>query len=504
MTVKLPVELRQALQTRMHDLESNRIVQRIWAGDHTVWKPDAAEIANRLGWLRLPEQMRGSIPTLRAFGEECAGFRRVVWLGMGGSSLAAGVLARAFGGRAFSVLDSTHPRAVVAIEESGDLDATLFVVASKSGNTIETLSHFEYFFAKAPNGRQFVAITDQGSALEALAQRHGFRHVFLNPPDVGGRYSALSYFGLVAAALVSADLPRLLDSAAAMAAECEQGEACADNPGAYLGALLGEAARSGRDKLTLQTSAETSVFGDWAEQLIAESTGKEGAGIVPVVSEPPGPTEAYGADRLFVSLGTAVAIPGTEIPVSPERLGAEFFRWEFAVAVAGYVLGINPFDQPDVEEAKVAARRRLSSETAVPEEAVTLPAALETVRGGDYVALQAYLPPSVEITAQLQEARRRLRDRFRVATTLGFGPRFLHSTGQLHKGGAPNGVFIQIVDGQIADGQIADEDSFDLPIPGRPYSFRRLLEAQLNGDLEALQRRGRRVARCTLAELSSL
>ena len=488
--------LSEAVPRRLADMEKADVPRRIWALDHTVWKPDPTEIADRLGWLSLPEKMHEHVDQLREFAESCAEFDRIVLLGMGGSSLAPEVFSITYGGKPLTALDTTHPEAVLAVEKSGDLGTTLFIVASKSGGTVETLSHFAYFYDKVQDGSQFVAITDPGTPLEALARKRDFRRVFLNPADIGGRYSALSYFGLVPAALIGMDLDALLDSAEEMACACADCVPAADNPGLWLGTLIGEAAKAGRDKLTLLFPDEVSAFGAWLEQLIAESTGKEGTGIVPVDGEPPGSPEVYGDDRLFVSLGVETALePSVVIPFDgAEKLGAEFFRWEFATAVAGHVLGIHPFDQPNVQEAKEATRRLLDEEALSPEAYDDLSSLLHEVRPGDYLAIQAYLPPTEDNASRLQAARVKLRDRLRVATTLGFGPRFLHSTGQLHKGGPSTGVFIQVV----------DEPSVDLPIPGKPYTFRRLLDAQSTGDLQALRARGRRVARVRLSDLEEV
>jgi hypothetical protein len=348
-----------------------------------------------------------------------------------------------------------------------------------------------------------VAITDPGTPLEALARDRGFRATFLNPPDIGGRYSALSYFGLVPAALIGAELDGLLDRAAEAAHACVPYVPLEDNPGAWLGALLGEAARAGRDKLTLVLDERVRAFGYWVEQLIAESTGKGGKGIVPVEGEDLGPPEVYGTDRLFVSVGEEklhealrpLAEAGQPIAhlnlEEPIELGREFFRWEFATAVAGAVLGINPFDQPNVQEAKDNTKRLLGAGEIPDPGFDDLGALLAQVRPGDYLAIQAYLPRGVAVERRLHAARQRLRDRLRVATTVGFGPRFLHSTGQLHKGGPDTGVFVQVV----------EPPEQDLPIPGQPYSFGTLLAAQAAGDLQSLRSHGRRVARVHLAEL---
>jgi transaldolase / glucose-6-phosphate isomerase len=350
-------------------------------------------------------------------------------------------------------------------------------------------------------GASFVAITDPGTPLEALARARGFRAVFTNPPDVGGRYSALSLFGLVPAALIGADLEVLLEAAQEMACACHACVPCKDNPGAFLGVVLGEAARAGRDKLTLVPPTGLTLLGAWIEQLIAESTGKEGTGILPVAGEDLAAPAAYGADRLFVAMDNHDALEplaGAGHPVvglpeaAPEQLGAEFFRWEFATALAGALLGINPFDQPNVAEAKEASRRLLEQD-AVEDPGFDDPTALlASLRPGDYLAIQAYLEPTAATKAALQRVRLAVRDHHRVATTVGFGPRYLHSTGQLHKGGPPSGAFLQIVDAPR---------EVDLPIPGKPFTFGTLLDAQALGDLYSLRSRGRRVARIPLAQL---
>jgi transaldolase/glucose-6-phosphate isomerase len=488
--------LAKPLEKRLSRLVEAGVPRRVWALDHTVWKPDPTEITNRLGWLGLPEKMHEHMDQLSEFADGCAGFERIVLLGMGGSSLAPEVFSTTFGGMTLTVLDTTHPEAVLAAEEGGELRSTLFIVASKSGGTVETLSQFAYFFDKVQDGSRFVAITDPGTPLEGLARARGFRRVFLNPPDIGGRYSALSYFGLVPAALIGVDVHALLHSAEEMACACADFVPVADNPGLWLGALIGEAAKAGRDKLTLLIPDEVAAFGAWLEQLIAESTGKEGTGIVPVEGEPPGPADVYGRDRLFVSLGVDTALePSVVIPFDgADKLGAEFFRWEFATAVAGHVLGIHPFDQPNVQEAKDATRRLLEADALPVEAHSDLGALLKEVEPGDYLAIQAYLPRTPDNKTRLEAARLKLRDRLRVATTVGFGPRFLHSTGQLHKGGPATGVFIQVV----------DEPELDVQIPGKPYTFRRLLDSQSAGDLQALRDRGRRVARVRLSDLEEV
>jgi transaldolase / glucose-6-phosphate isomerase len=497
------------LEERVNDrlARAGDLVGRIWRRDHTVWKPEPAEITDRLGWLSLPELMGERVGELRHFAEEVRsdGFERVVLCGMGGSSLAPEVLAAvvgpAPGGLPVSVLDTTHPAAIADLEGSLDLDRTLFLVASKSGGTVETLSHFAYFHAKIPRGANFAAITDPGTPLEALARARDFRTVFTNPPDLGGRYSALSLFGLVPAALLGIDLDALLDAAQEMACACHACVPCEDNPGAFLGVVLGEAARAGRNTLTLALPAALAPLGGWVEQLIAESTGKEGTGILPVAGEDLGPPEVYGPDRLFVAVGDHGALealgdaghPVVGLPeTTGEGLGAEFFRWEFATAVAGAWLGINPFDQPNVAEAKEATRRLLDTDTRDDPGFDDPEPLLASLEPGQYLAIQAYVEPTGETEAALQRARLAIRDRHRVATTVGFGPRYLHSTGQFHKGGPPTGAFLQIVD---------TAREVDLPIPDKPFSFGTLLDAQALGDLQSLRQRGRPVARLTLERL---
>jgi transaldolase / glucose-6-phosphate isomerase len=490
-------------------LAKNDVVRRIWSFDHTVWKPDPAEVANRLGWLTLVDQLIDEAPKLRAFAQEVvdAGYRTAVLLGMGGSSLAPDVLSAAFGTAPgtleLRVLDTTDPAEILAVERSIDLAQTLFVVASKSGTTIETMSHLAYFWGKLPDGAHFIAITDRGTPLEQIARERGFRRVYLGPVDVGGRYSALSYFGLVPAALIGADLDRLLDRAHEMLHACHYCVPAEENPGAWLGAVMGEAALAGRDKLTLVLPQEIASLAYWIEQLIAESTGKEGTGILPVVGEPVGAPDVYGNDRLFVAIGEQGGLaeldsagqPIVRLPYSDTfQIGAEFFRWEFATAVAGHVLGINPFDQPNVEEAKDTTARILREGAADELARAELQALLDRVKPGDYIAIQAYLPRTDEIEQRLGAARLRLRDRYRVATSVGFGPRYLHSTGQLHKGGPNAGVFIQIV----------GEDADDVAIPGMPYTFGTLKKAQALGDLLSLRARGRRVGRATLEQLQEV
>jgi len=512
--------LAEAVRRRLALLDAGDVIARIWRHDHTVWKPDPTEIANRLGWLTLPADLAPRIGELTAFARQVAadGFTHAVLLGMGGSSLAPEMFARTYrtapGALELTVLDTTHPATIARVEASLDIDHTLFIVASKSGTTLETLSHFEHFHARVVAavgegraGSSFVAITDPGTPLEALARAHGFRDVFLNPPDLGGRYSALSLFGLVPGALIGADLDGLLASANDMAKATTVPRA-SENPAAWLGAVMGEAALAGKDKLTFVLPASIEAFGDWVEQLIAESTGKEGQGIVPVAGEDLGPPGVYGEDRLFLSLGDHPGLAALREAGHPvvtldaaggsgpaAGLGAEIFRFEFATAVAGHVLGINAFDQPNVEEAKQATRAILAEGQETTPDRGDATALLAEVKPGEYVAIQAYIDRTDATVGLVQGKRLSVRGAHVVATTVGFGPRFLHSTGQLHKGGPNTGVFFQVTDAN---------QEVDLPIPGKPYTFGTLIDAQALGDLLALRARGRRVARLTLEELEEL
>src|SRR2546425_1076615 len=500
------------------------ILRRLQARDASLWSDDQeeqAKIRDRLGWLTLHDAMAVRRAELEAFGQEvrARGYQRAVLLGMGGSSLAPEVLQSTFGaapGRPeLTVLDTTDPASILALERTLDLPRTLFIVSSKSGTTLETISLFRYFAAKvrARTGGSldnFIAITDPGTPLEELASEQRFWRCFLNPPDVGGRYSALSYVGLVPAALLGIDLPRLLDRARRMRLACGPAVPARENPGLRLGAVLGALARAGRDKLTLVASERVAGFGAWVEQLVAESTGKEGTGIVPVDGEPLARPAAYGKDRLSVYLrlgprhDRAVrALVRAGHPVvtlglaDAYDLGGEFLRWEIATAAAAWVLGIDPFDQPDVQAAKDNTVRLLG-EYAATGRLPNVPGAvrveaddfstrlfgqLRSVRPPDYVALTAWFARTARHEKLLGELRAAIRDRFRVAVTVGFGPRFLHSTGQLHKGGPPTAVVVQL----LAD------DPADEPVPGAGYTFGVLEAAQAVGDYEALAARGRRV-----------
>ena len=482
------------------DLEGRRAVERALAGDHTLWQDDPTEVADRLGWLYSPAEMAARTGELDGFARRAAddGLTHALLLGMGGSSLFPEVLVRTFGARPgyldLSVLDSTDPAAVGRLVDGLPLDRTLFLAASKSGSTIETLSHHALFWDLVGKPDQFAVITDPGSALAATARERGYRAVFENRPDIGGRYSALSYFGMVPAALLGVDATDLLQRAVSLLATPELG--------VRLGAIMGGAARAGRDKLTLVLPPEVAAFGAWLEQLIAESTGKQGTGILPVDGEPVGAPAVYGDDRLFVSLGEhagldALADAGHPVVVLPYRrpadIGAEVARWELATAFAGAALGINPFDQPNVAEAKAATARVLDEglPTIEPEPARAL---LDRLRPGDYLAIQAYVDPASPAVGRLETARVALRDGHGVATTMGIGPRYLHSTGQLHKGGPPTGVFAQVV----------GDDPTDVAIPGRSFGFAALKQAQAAGDLEALRARGLRAARVTVDDLVAM
>ena len=504
-----------------------RLVRGLTARDAGLWPADAAgrrEIAERMGWLGLPGAMAGHVPEIQAFAEQVrgAGFTRVVLLGMGGSSLAPETFAKVFGPRAgwpmLTVLDSTDPRHIAAVAGAVPLAKTFFLVSSKSGTTLETSDLFEYFWAKTggKSGAQFAAITDPGTPLAALAVERKLRRVFENPPDIGGRYSALSYFGLVPAALTGVDVGSILAHARVMAEACAAAENVAANPGARLGAAFAAAFAAGRDKVTIVAAPELASFGAWAEQLLAESTGKRGKGLVPVAGEPLGAPTAYGNDRLFVSLALEGAADASQAPLAALEaaghpvvrltledrldLGAEFQRWEVATALAGAWLGINPFDQPNVAESKRntdrVLRQLVEGRTPLVAAAVERPGFTDALAAwaggiarGDYVALLAYLPPSAEHDAALSALRTVIRDALGVATTAAYGPRYLHSTGQLHKGGTYRSAFLAL----------EAEGGPRLAVPNEDYAFGTLELAQELGDLIALERRGRRLLRLQLA-----
>lgn len=536
----------------LHKLELDRVLARLWAHDHTIWKSEPTEISNRLGWLHIAEKMMEERAHLYEFAEtvRAAGYNTALLLGMGGSSLAPEVLYKTFGVKPgyleLVVLDSTHPEAILATARRLDLTRTLVIVSTKSGGTVETLSLFKYFYnlvAEQKSGQKvgenFIAITDSGSQLEQLAREHRFRKIFLNDPNVGGRYAALSYVGLVPAALIGLDLTRLLDSALRMACNCESCNLprAADNQGACLGTILGKLALAGRDKATFMLSPHIASFGDWVEQLIAESTGKDGQGILPVIGEPLIEAGQYRPDRYFVEISldeelhSGMQIESLEAaghPVVRLRLrdrfdlGAQFFLWEFGTALAGYYLRINPFDQPNVEGAKILTRRLIDAfkqAGRLPEIEPTLRTdrfilyvdpGLNRVRPGSlsdalfsfleaaepdgYVGIQAYLPPARERDQALQSLRKVISEYTGLATTLGYGPRYLHSTGQLHKGDGGKGVFIQLTNEITEDILVAEQAGSEVS----SYTFGTLIQAQALGDRQALLDVGRRVLRVHL------
>jgi glucose-6-phosphate isomerase len=528
---------------RIGALASEQFVERLWAKDTSLWKKDTKaqdQIKESLGWLDVPEKMALHVEDVYEFLAEAlaAGLKHVVLMGMGGSSLAPLLFERTFsvgdGGMSLTVLDTTDPATILDIERKAPIPETLFVVASKSGTTAEPNAFDEYFFAKADAlkeitaGGNFAVITDPGSALETLAKKRCFRGVIHNFKDIGGRYSALSYFGLVPAALMGLDIDKLVLRALRMQQACSFDVPISENPGVTLGAAIGELARQGVDKLTFLMPEAIATLGLWLEQLIAESTGKEGTGILPVAQEPPGKAFDYGDDRVFAYISLkGHPDPSLEAlveelkkmgrPVVAIRLndlfdlGQEFYRWEIATATAGRILGINPFDQPNVQESKDSTNRlieevRTKGKLTEPEPILregdiafyadvaggngksVLQEFFGLAAPGDYVALQAYLTESPSVTGPLQEIRIAIRDGLGVATTLGYGPRYLHSTGQFHKGGPNKGLFIQLT----------ADDREDRVIPGTSYTFGILKQAQAAGDLEALKKHGRRIMRVHL------
>ncbi len=536
--------LEATIRDRLASWDRDRVADRMWSKDGALWhasgKPPE-ELARWMGWLDMPVLMTARVAELThlAGGIAADGYRRAAVLGMGGSSLAPELFSRVFdagpGAADLRICDSTHPDAVRGFREWATAERTMFCVSSKSGGTTEP-NAFHAAMAEVAPALDFLAITDPGTSLADLARAQEFRGIVEAPPDVGGRYSALTVFGLVPAALHGVDLAGLLARAVAMADACRV--PASQNPGLRLGAFMGEAARAGRDKLTVITSPRLAPFGDWVEQLVAESTGKQGTGIVPVVGERPGAVDAYGGDRCFVFLSLAAEAdpaqaslaaslrnaghPVQEFTIADVAdVGGEFLRWEIATAAAGIVLGIDPFDQPNVQESKDATKELLAAfarDGALPSPApivagdgmavyadpdaigdtpVSVAGAvaqlLSLVSASDYLALLAYLPRDPDLEARLEALRTSVRDRLGVATTLGFGPRFLHSTGQLHKGGPPSGVFIQVT----------AEPHKDLPIPGWAETFGTLVAAQALGDLASLQKRRRRVIRVHLSELES-
>jgi transaldolase / glucose-6-phosphate isomerase len=540
--VALPAPLRRHCDDALEAWRRDGKTALLWARDAGLWTGGGE--ASWLGWLDVAAPQDERVEALRRFASEVddAGFARILLLGMGGSSLGPAVLQATLGAgqgrRPLEILDSTDPAQIAALERRSDPARTLHIVSSKSGTTLETDILMRHFLARAEAalgagnaGAQFVAITDPASALEAEAKRRRFRRVFLGRPSIGGRFSVLSEFGLAPAAAMGLDVARLLAGAAAMARACR---ANVDNPGVTLGVVLGVAAMAGRDKATILASPGLAGFGAWLEQLLAESTGKRGRGIVPVDDEPAGATEAYGQDRLFVALGVAgepddgqaqrlEALARAGHPViridldDDDAIGGEFFRWEIATAVAGSIIGIDPFDQPDVEASKaktrdlIAASGRAGDSALFEDRGIALyadarnaGALAAAARGrslvawlgahfarlgaGDYCALLAFIERSAAHAAALRDIRRTVRDATRAATCVGFGPGFLHSTGQGHKGGPNSGVFLQIT----------CDRARDLPVPGRAYGFGAVIAAQAAGDLAVLAERGRRCLRVHL------
>src|SRR6059058_4102185 len=513
--------LQPAVDTQIAKLQKDDAPRRLWAKDSTLWSADPAkrqEIHDRLGWLDVADKMLEKSDEFTALGKDGRDYSDVVLLGMGGSSLCPDVLRNTFGAvkghPKLHVLDTTDPATILSVRSKIRIGSTLFIVASKSGETTETLSHFAYFWEQTKGkGRQFAAITDPGSGLEKLAKEHDFRWIFPNPPDIGGRYSALSYFGLVPGALMGVNVREMLERAIEMEHSCADSVQVESKPGVWLGGVMGRLATQGRNKVTLITSPKVATFGYWVEQLIAESTGKEGKGIVPIEGEPVGKPAVYGDDRLFVYIRLEADPPHRGVQALEKAghpvvtltlrdkldLGGEFFRWEVATAIAGAILGIDAFDQPNVQESKGNTKKVLGTfksrgklpsveSVAAARARSGLNSLLGKAKRGAYFAIMAYTTRAPGSEAAIDAIRTSVRDRKHIATTAGYGPRFLHSTGQLHKGGPRTGLFLQIV----------QDDTKDVPIPGQPYSFSILKQAQSLGDLESLSSRRLPVLRVTL------
>lgn len=548
-TYHLPKDLQTSVQNTLNEWTENESLPRIWSKDAGVWTND--DEAEWLGWLEIIDQELKDSDKYRTIAEDAEKFSDVVLLGMGGSSLCPEVLAETFGKKNFHILDSTAPAQIKKLENKINPARTLFIVASKSGSTLEPNAFKQYFYqkvveavGKSDAGRHFIAITDPDSKLQKAAEKEDFRRIFYGDPSIGGRFSALSVFGMIPGAIMGLDIETFLKNAQEMAQECRN-PVTADNPGAILGTILGECHNSGRNKLTIFTSEEIYDAGAWLEQLIAESTGKQGVALIPIDLEPLQPVENYSDDRIFAYLKLtdsnddaldekldaleAQGHPVVRIEVADKmNLGQEFFRWEFATAVAGAIMGINPFNQPDVEAAKIEAKKlteqyeetgSLAAETPFYEESgiqlftsEKYAAQLEKYAGGnqslsklieahlahlqenDYFALLAYIERDERNIEILQSIREKVLEAKLVATCLGFGPRFLHSTGQAYKGGNNEGVFLQIT---------AETES-DLPVPGQEYSFGVILAAQARGDFQVLLDRNRRALRVHLnADVSS-
>ena len=501
----LPDELEPPVIERIRQAEQERVAERVWRRDESLWGgPGVPEIGNRLGWLTISEKMLEHAGELREFAERARadGMEHALLLGMGGSSLGPEVIRRSYGevpgGMRLHVLDSTDPGAVLATERAIDLERTLFVVSSKSGGTIETLSHMRYFYERSGgDGSRFCAVTDPGSPLVEIARERGFRHVFEADPDIGGRYSVLSHFGLVPAALAGVNVEAMLGAAQVAEQNCAHFDSSSGNSGLWLGVVMGQLALLGRDKLTFAVSDPISSFGLWVEQLIAESTGKHGKGILPVAGEPIGDPESYGDDRVFAYLRNEED-PDEELDAKIEALGRAghptvtlgvrgasdlgriFFFAEFATAVSGWVLGINPFDQPNVQEAKDNTNAVLAAGDLPEIDPGDLGELLSSAAPPKYVAIMGYVQPSDAFDAAVTDLRVSIRDRTKATTTFGYGPRFLHSTGQMHKGGPANGLFVQLV----------HDGGDDVEIPEAGYGFGHLKNAQAVGDLQTLRAHG--------------
>lgn len=539
----IPLSIIENTAARLALWEKNDFSSRLWEKDPTIWKEDPkdhVELADRLGWLDLPYSMKKQLNNFISFAEEVKDeFTHVLLLGMGGSSLCPEVFSKTFGSKSgyptLSIVDSTHPQVISDIEKEIDFARTLFIVASKSGGTVETMSFYYRFYGALQNitdqpGKHFVALTDPNTSLEKLAIDNKFRRIFHTPADVGGRYSAITPFGLLPAALMGIDISVLLSTSELMADLCGKDITVKENPGMYLGALLGELSLIGIDKLPFFASPKISSFPQWVEQLVAESTGKEGKGILPIADEPKTGVDNYGKDRFFIFLRLEAddnleldlhiqKIKSSGFPLliislrNEFHLGAEFFRWELATVFSGVVLGINPFDQPDVQLAKTLANEGLAEFQKTGKLPYSKPSSVygnievfdeqnsdslngafanffSTFADGDYVALLCFLPYQKEINDALMLLRKTIFEKYKITVAIGYGPRFLHSTGQLHKGGANNGRFIQITDSIIND----------LEVPNKGYTFGTLITAQALGDLKALQNRSRKTLRLNLAD----
>ena len=548
-TFSLPGDLSAAVERTLDDWKTLEKVRRIWAHDSSIWT--GADESNWLGWLNIVDEQLKDVERFGFLAERVQreGFRHLLLLGMGGSSLCPEVMRKTFGKingfPELHVLDSTDPAQIKSCEEKIDLAKTLFIVSSKSGSTLEPNIFKQYFFDRVRQvigseqaGGRFIAITDPGSKMQQVAEHDNFRQIYFGLKSIGGRYSALSDFGMIPAAAMGVDLKRFLDRTSEMVAVCRSESPASENPGAILGAVLGEGHNRGRDKITIIASPAIYDLGAWLEQLIAESTGKNGKGLIPVDREKLGAPDVYGDDRLFAYLRFEPApdpvhdraIDALERAGQPVvrigltdvyDLGQEFFRWEVATAVAGSIIDINPFDQPDVEASKIATRK-LTEEY---EKTGSLPAEkpifesgdiklfadkrnatelnqlvkdrslaryvqvhLNRLKARDYFALLAYIEMDADHEIVLQKIRHTIRDQWQVATCLGFGPRFLHSTGQAYKGGPNTGVFLQVT----------CDDAEDLPVPDQKYTFGVVKAAQARGDFEVLADRGRRALRVHL------